>query len=70
MFNYKLIIDSDYDTSLYQLTRHLFGASPPFDLSNIDGISDKCKVSSQKYIEDLHNYKLWALKSMYQSISV
>lgn len=34
----------------------------PFDLSRVPGVSRSCQIDSEKYLDDLRQFKLWALK--------
>nr|XP_022903854.1 nose resistant to fluoxetine protein 6 [Onthophagus taurus] len=54
--------DGDYKPAADQLTRFLLNRSPPFDLSKVEGVSERCKISSRKFIDDLNNFKFWALQ--------
>ncbi|KAL3280802.1 hypothetical protein HHI36_004033 [Cryptolaemus montrouzieri] len=49
------------DTTDY-LKKYLLSTMPPFDLSKTRGVSTKCKLQSKKYIEDLAEFKYWALQ--------
>ncbi|KAJ3653264.1 hypothetical protein Zmor_012524 [Zophobas morio] len=58
--------DLNYESTANGLSSFLLGTQPPFDLSQVPGVSPLCKKQSEKYIEDLKRFKLWALK-MYDS---
>lgn len=53
--------DPDYEMTMRQLTKLLLGASPPFDLSTVEGVSEDCQKASHRFVTDLRNYQLWAL---------
>ncbi|KAG5878798.1 hypothetical protein JTB14_026062 [Gonioctena quinquepunctata] len=55
-----------YQSTTDRLSGFLFSSLPPFDLSNINGVSPECRQQSRKYLEDLEQFKMWALK-MYDS---
>lgn len=60
-----LVTDPNYDVSMYRLTKRLLESNPPFDMTNLDDVTDKCRESSQIFIDDLQKFKLWALRSEY-----
>ncbi|XP_018563221.1 nose resistant to fluoxetine protein 6-like [Anoplophora glabripennis] len=58
--------DTEYKVTTSLFSSLLFSSLPPFDLSGVVGVSRKCHLQSKRYIADLRNFKLWALK-MYDS---
>ncbi|EFA04173.1 O-acyltransferase like protein [Tribolium castaneum] len=54
--------DFNYETTANRLADFVFGIVPPFDLSQVEGVAEDCKRQSEKYVEELLKFKLWALK--------
>ncbi|VEN64207.1 unnamed protein product, partial [Callosobruchus maculatus] len=40
----------------------LLTSFPPFQLSDVEGVSKECRLQSRQFIEDLKKFKFWALK--------
>ncbi|CAG9824968.1 unnamed protein product [Phaedon cochleariae] len=55
-----------YQSTTDRLSTILFSSLPPFDLSKVDGVNQKCRKQSQKYVQDLNAFQYWALQ-MYDS---
>ncbi|CAG9854245.1 unnamed protein product [Phyllotreta striolata] len=58
--------DVEYRSSTDRFANFLFSSLPPFDLSQIEGVSRECRIQSKQYIESLANFQMWALR-MYDS---
>ena len=37
--------------------------NPPFELSNVHGVSEECRKDSEKFVASLKKIELWALQS-------
>ncbi|XP_030765294.1 nose resistant to fluoxetine protein 6-like [Sitophilus oryzae] len=66
--NVTKCIDEDltYRSTTDKLFSFMSTSLPPFDLSRAPGVSRSCQKDSQKYVEELKKFKMWALK-MYDS---
>lgn len=42
-----------------QILKH----NPPFELSNIHGVSDECRKDSEMFVASLKRIEFWALQS-------
>ncbi|KAJ8961100.1 hypothetical protein NQ318_008776 [Aromia moschata] len=60
------VSDHEYQATASRLSKFLFAAAPPFDLSAVVGVSRECRLQSGMYVEDLKRFEMWALK-MYDS---
>lgn len=65
IFNCKhSLADLTYDVTTRHLGQHLFAIMPPFDLSALEEVSKQCRMDSKQFMQDLRDFKLWALRSM------
>ncbi|CAH1974646.1 unnamed protein product [Acanthoscelides obtectus] len=45
-----------------KLSNMLLTSYPPFQLGDVEGVSKECRLQSKHFIEDLKEFKFWALK--------
>lgn len=50
------------------LSQKFIKMQQPFDLSLVQGVSNECRMHSQKFVESLRNFEMWALKCKFLSI--
>lgn len=60
-----LLLSTDFINVLSQRYLEL---QPPFELSHVQGVSKRCQMHSHKFVEALHKFELWALKSKFSFI--
>lgn len=51
------------------LSERMMKIQPPFDLSQVDGVTKLCQLDSRKFLVALRNFELWALKSEYYTFN-
>ncbi|KRT84485.1 hypothetical protein AMK59_59, partial [Oryctes borbonicus] len=51
-----------YQASASILINYLISKAAPINLNGLQGVSDECQKSHKVFIEDLNNFKYWALQ--------
>lgn len=50
------------------LSQKFMKMQQPFDLSQVQGVSNECRMHSQKFVKSLRNFEMWALKCKFLSL--